>query len=600
MAESRIRVLGRIVADQIAAGEVVDRPASVVKELVENAIDAGATRVQVEIDGGGANRIRVLDNGVGMRAEEVEVAFQRHATSKIERIDDLLSIASFGFRGEALPSIASVSRVVVETRTADSVGGVRVALEAGEITDRREVGCPTGTSIEVRDLFFNTPARLKFLKRESTEAGHCAEALTRIALARPDVSFAMISGGRKTRELPRAERVEERVAALFKAEALARSRVGRGGIDAVVVLGPPERARAGAGSLYTYVNGRYVRDRALLSAIWQAFGGTLERGRYPVGLVAVELPAGAVDVNVHPQKTEVRFADPREIYRAVSRAVAELVSRAVWARGRAEPSEPIPVRGVTEEPQAYSTSRRLIPPPSTATTGARAPVSAPAETGPAAPGGPVRPEQRPLEVAGSERGEPVRGFASLTYIGQARGTFLLFDDDSDLVIVDQHAAHERITFEKLRDQLAAGRVATQRLLTPHDVDLGPAEAERIAERAGDLGRLGLEVARAGPDRIAIHGVPAELGDVAPDRLLAEMVLALEEGREGSRGELEDRVLATMACHGSIRAGRRVSEDEVRALLTQMERIDLAGHCPHGRPVLARIPWSEIQRRVGRG
>jgi DNA mismatch repair protein MutL len=209
-------------------------------------------------------------------------------------------------------------------------------------------------------------------------------------------------------------------------------------------------------------------------------------------------------------------------------------------------------------------------------------------------------EQRPLEMGQAGAKDGGGDFASLTYIGQARGTFLLFEDAGDLVIIDQHAAHERITFEKLRAQLASGRVVMQRLLGPHDVDLGPAEAERIAERAEDLGRLGLEVARAGPDRIAIHGVPAELGDVAPDRLLAEMVIALEEGREGSRGEIEDRVLATMACHGSIRAGRRVSEEEVRELVAQMERIDLAGHCPHGRPVLARIPWSEIRRRVGRG
>jgi len=601
MAESRIRVLDRIVADQIAAGEVVERPASVVKELVENAVDAGATRVQVEIDGGGATRIRVLDNGVGMRVEEIGIAFQRHATSKITRIEDLEAVSSFGFRGEALPSIASVSRIVVETRTADSVAGARAVFEAGEPGERREVGCPTGTAIEIRDLFFNTPARLKFLKRESTEAGHCAEALTRIALVRPDVSFVMISGGRRTRKLPRAERIEERVAALFKDETLARARVADGGIEVIAVLGPPERARAGAGSLYTYVNGRYVRDRALLSAIGQAFGGTLERGRYPVGLVAVRLPAGAVDVNVHPQKIEVRFADPRAVYQAVARAVAELVARAVWARGRTRSLDPASAGGVAEAPGGYAPSGRLVPPPSSA--GGR-PVAEPRiipRAATAAPGGPVRLEQQAaLDVGAAPAGADAGGFAALLYIGQARGTFLLFEDEDDLVILDQHAAHERITYEKLRAQLASGRVASQRLLAPHNVDLGPAEAERIAERADDLGRLGLEVGRAGPDRVAIHGVPAELGDVAPDRLLAEMVIALEESREGSRGEIEDRVLATMACHGSIRAGRRVTPDEVRALLEQMERIDLAGHCPHGRPVLARIPWREILRRVGRG
>jgi DNA mismatch repair protein MutL len=599
MSESKIQVLDRIVADQIAAGEVVDRPASVVKELVENAIDAGAQRVHVEIEGGGATRIRVLDNGVGMREGEIELAFNRHATSKIERIEDLEQIATFGFRGEALPSIASVSRVSIATRTADSVAGIRVELEGGELVGRREVGCPSGTDIEVRDLFFNTPARLKFLKRESTEAGHCTEALTRIALIRPDVSFTLVSGGRRIRELPRAERVEERVGTLFKGETLARAEGSEGGVQVLAVLGPPERARPGAGSLYTYVGGRFVRDRALLKAVSQAFGGTLEHGRYPVGLIAVDLPAGSFDVNVHPQKTEVRFADPRALYRTVRRTITELFSRAVWARGVAGTAPAELGDRIAETPRPYGSSGRLVPPPTTPTAKPAPDPGAMPEARPAPPGGPVARSQPGLEIERPAAGGAAGAFCSLEYIGQARGTFLLFEDEADLVIIDQHAAHERITYEKLRAQLAGGRVASQRLLAAHQVDLGPADAERIAARAEDLCRLGLEVERAGPDRIAIHGVPAEIGDVAPDRLLADMVLALEEGREGSRGEIEDRVLATIACHGSIRAGRGLSEDEVRALVDEMDGIDMAGHCPHGRPVLARIPWREVRRRVGR-
>jgi DNA mismatch repair protein MutL len=600
MSESRIRVLDRIVADQIAAGEVVDRPASVVKELVENALDAGATRVQVDIDGGGATRIRVLDNGVGMRADEVETAFARHATSKIARIEDLDRIVSFGFRGEALPSIASVSRITLRTRTVDALAGEQIELEGGELVVRREVGCPTGTEIEVRDLFFNTPARLKFLKRESTEASHCAEALTRIALVRPDVAFKLVTAGRRTRDLPRAERVVERVAALFKGESLARAQGSEDGVEVVAVLGPPERSRAGAGSMYTYVKGRFVRDRALLKAVTQAFGGTLEQGRYPVGLIALDLPAGAVDINVHPQKTEVRFADPRAIYRAVSRTIAELVSRAVWARGGVDPAPTPQPEGIAEQAQPYAGGGRLVPPPPLAGTRQKGAAESTVGPAPASPGGPVPLGQSELLVGDAKAGAGSGEFCAFDFIGQARGTFLMFDDGDDLVVVDQHAAHERITYEKLRAQLESGRIASQRLLTAHQVDLGPAEADRIAGRAEDLGRLGLEVARAGPDRIAIHGVPAELGDVAPDRLLADMLIALEQGREGSRGDLEDRVLATMACHGSIRAGRSLTEDEVKALIGEMEGIDIAGHCPHGRPVLARIPWREIRRRVGRG
>jgi len=336
MTDSRIRILDRIVADQIAAGEVVERPASVVKELVENALDAGASRVQVEIDGGGSSRLRVLDNGGGMSAQEAELAFTRHATSKITGIEDLAGVATYGFRGEALPSIAAVSRVVVRTRTADSVSAALLELAGGENVGRREAGAPVGTDVEVRDLFFNTPARLKFLKREVTEAGHCAEAVVRLALVRPEVSFVLFSGGRRTRELTRAERVEERVAALFPGERLARVAGSDSGIEILAVLGPPERARAGAGSLYTYVNGRYVRDRALLSAVARSFGGTLEPGRYPAGLVSLRLPAGSFDVNVHPQKTEVRFADSRAVQRAVTRIAGELAGRAVWALGTTE------------------------------------------------------------------------------------------------------------------------------------------------------------------------------------------------------------------------------------------------------------------------
>ncbi|HUT76248.1 MAG TPA: DNA mismatch repair endonuclease MutL, partial [Polyangia bacterium] len=574
MTDSRIRILDRIVADQIAAGEVVERPASVVKELVENALDAGASRVQVEIDGGGSSRLRVLDNGGGMSAQEAELAFTRHATSKITGIEDLAGVATYGFRGEALPSIAAVSRVVVRTRTADSVSAALLELAGGEIVGRREAGAPVGTDVEVRDLFFNTPARLKFLKREVTEAGHCAEAVVRLALVRPEVSFVLFSGGRRTRELTRAERVEERVAALFPGERLARVAGSDSGIEILAVLGPPERARAGAGSLYTYVNGRYVRDRALLSAVARSFGGTLEPGRYPAGLVSLRLPAGSFDVNVHPQKTEVRFADSRAVQRAVTRIAGELAGRAVWALGTTEQAAGDAAGRIAETAASYPERARLVPlPPAPRPDNHRATTSA------AAPGGPVelfRDSARP--AAGEDRAGA--GFGAFHYIGQAANMFLLFEDGDDLVLIDQHAAHERVTYDRLRRQLEQGAVASQRLLTPHAVELGPADADRIAGLEEDLGRLGLEISRGGVDRIDVRAVPAELAGVAPDRLLAGMVLALEEGREGSRGERDDRVLATMACHGSIRGGQRLDEDEVRALLAAMDTIGLAGHCPH--------------------
>ncbi|MDD5309489.1 MAG: DNA mismatch repair endonuclease MutL [Deltaproteobacteria bacterium] len=585
-----IKVLDRLVADQIAAGEVVERPGSVVKELVENSLDAGATRIQVDIDAGGVARVRVADNGAGIPAAEVELAFERHATSKIRLLADLDDISSFGFRGEALPSIAAVSRVTVQTRTADAIAGVRVALEAGRVTERKDAGCPVGTDIEVRDLFFNTPARLKFLKAESTEAGHAAEALVRLALMRPDVAFTLTSGGRKARQLPRADRIEERVAGLFPEEPLHRVEGEDLGVGVLAVLGPPERARAGAGSLYTYVNGRFVRDRALLKAVTQGFGGTLDQGRYPAGLVAVTLPPGACDVNVHPQKIEVRFADGRAVYRAVARIVGELASRAVWAVGaRAPVRVAATAEGVAEEPALYAHPGRLVPPPQAPRSRTEPPMR---------PAQPAQPEPEQLAMPSAAAGAGT--FSRLRIVGQAKSLFLLLEGDDDLVIVDQHAAHERVTFERLRAALSQGRLASQRLLVPSSVDLGPADAERIAALAPDLGRLGLDVSRSGRDRITIHAVPAEVCDASPSRLLADMVLALEESRGGSRGDADERALAIMACHGSLRAGASVAEAEIAALLRAMDTIDFAGHCPHGRPVLCRIPWSEIRRRVGRG
>ncbi len=604
MTEAKIRVLDRIVADQIAAGEVVDRPASVVKELLENSIDAGATRILVEVDGGGSIRIRVLDNGFGLTSDDLELAFTRHATSKISSIDDLEKVVTFGFRGEALPSIASISQVTVQTRIADAVEGHRLVLKGGEVIERREVGCPQGTDFEVANLFFNTPARLKFLKKESTETGHCAEALVRLALVRPEVSFALISNGRKTRELVRVENPQERVAALFPDEVLAVAQGSQSGVDVMAILGPPERARAGAGSLYTYVNGRFIRDKTLLKAVTGAFAGTLDPGRYPVGFIALTLPPQALDVNVHPQKTEVRFADQNAVFRAVTRIVGEMVARSVWAMGAApfnEKSETGPNKISESKEEAYGEipAGRFVPPP-----------SFPGLAGKARPSSEVIRSDRP--VGGSVPTTPVQTqmtpvahdpgagrFSSMRYIGQARGMFLLLEDERDLVVIDQHAAHERVTYERLKRQLESGRISSQRLLTPHMVDLGPSQVERIAGHEERLSQLGLEVSRAGPDRIAIRSVPAQISGTSPDRLLADLVIALEEGRADSRGTTEELVLATMACHGSIRAGRIILDDEVTALLKEMDRIDFAGHCPHGRPVLTRLKWSDLEHRVGR-
>lgn len=615
MGDTRIEVLDGIVADQIAAGEVVERPGSVVKELVENSLDAGATKVTLHIAGGGAGLIRVMDNGRGIPGDQASLAFERHATSKMQRLEDLEGVATFGFRGEALPSIASVSRVTLRTRQADDIAGTLVSLEGGRLVETREAGCPVGCDIEVRDLFFNTPARLKFLKRESTETSHCSEALVRLAALRPDVAFAMHSGKRKVREMPRVEKVEERVQTMFAGERLVKAEGDLHGVTVLAVLGSPERARAGAGSLYTYVNQRYIRDKTLLRAVTQAFAGILEPGRYPVGLIAISLPSGALDVNVHPQKTEVRFADAQAVYRAVSSVVGSMVERAAWSFGSMDPESAregdAAHYAAPAEVTPYRPDGRLVPPPevnyrpperptapetpsaSQKTVGdtMSTPLSQSAETSPDESPKPLF--QVPSKLRASGR------FSDLRYLAQAKNLFLLLDDEDDLVVVDQHAAHERVTYERLRKELSTGRIASQRLLVTSTVDLGPQDAERIADLADDLAVLGLEVSRSGPDSVTIHGVPALLTGASPERLLADMVLAVEQGRDGSSGEFGDTVIATMACHTSIRAGRSVERAEIDALLKSMDAIDFAGYCPHGRPVLTRIPWREIRRRLGR-
>ncbi len=611
MTDARIEVLDKITADQIAAGEVVERPGSIVKELLENSLDAGATKVRLDIDAGGVGRIRLLDDGEGISRDQVKTAFLRHATSKMRRIEDLNDVATFGFRGEALPSIASVSRVTVRTRRASDIAGVELVLVGGEVQSERDAGCPVGTDIEVADLFYNTPARLKFLKKDTTEASHCAEALVRAAAVRPDVSFLMRSSGRTMRELPRVEKIEDRISLMFPKERLVRAHGTELGIEVLAVLGPPETARAGANSLYTYVNNRFVRDKILLRALTQSFGGTLEGGRYPSGMLHLRVPPGSIDVNVHPQKIEVRFADTDAVYRAVTRVVGEAVARGAWSlfatpTDRARESEPAPYIRSALRPEG-----RLIPKPAAPflpptlspkaalpriesdTSRDTDPVEAPEAEGASESAPPANLFDAAKDLPGAAC------FADLRLIGQTQNLFLIFEDDEDLVIVDQHAAHERVTYERLRRDFEKGGIPSQRLLLPHAVDLGPADAERVFGLADDLLSLGMEIARSGPDRITIHQVPAELTDASPDRLLADMVLALEEGRKGSKGEWAEKVLSTMACHNSIRAGRPVDPREVEALLAQMDAAEFKGHCPHGRPVLIRIPYREIRRRLGR-
>jgi DNA mismatch repair protein MutL len=609
----RIRTLPTDLANQIAAGEVVERPASVVKELVENALDAGATRVKVELERGGVTLIRVTDDGEGMDEEDAVLALQRHATSKIQHKDDLFALTTFGFRGEALPSIASVSKLRLTTRARGAREGTEVLLEGGGVAHPRPTGAAEGTSIEVRDLFFNVPARRKFLKSTGTEAAHVTEAMLLAAFARPDVSFFVVRDGRSVREWLRVATRRERAAQAFDAvERLEACAGERGPMRIEAHLGPPERARAGATGLHLLVNGRAVRDRALARAVAQAYGSVLEPGRYPVGVVYVEVPAADVDVNVHPQKAEVRFADGRALLDAVTHELHAILagafslpalggSRAWMGARQTQPGTFAPFgRGALDDATGAADPWKLAPAeqwsrPFGVSAGLRPDLgSASAD---------VLAERIGLHAPGAAADpalfEGVGFYASLEFLAQVRGTFLVCSGADGLYVLDQHAAAERVTFNRLRKAFASRAIPTQRLLLPEVVEMLPTEVATLEERAADVAALGLEVRAVGPSAVAVHAVPALLARARPERLVRDLIAELGHADRRPFGDAADLVLATMACHGSIRAGDVVSRAEAAALLRALDDVDFAGHCPHGRPVVTRIGYDELERRVGR-
>ncbi len=576
--------------NQIAAGEVVERPASIVKELVENALDAGASRVRVDIEDGGLTLVRVSDDGTGMSREDAELALERHATSKIETFEDLSRLATFGFRGEALPSIASVSKLTLLTRLTNE----HEATEIGPRSRAKVAARAPGTTIEVRELFSNVPARRKFMKAAPTEAAHVGEAVLHAALARPDVTFVLSRDERIAREWLRAATRRERALAALGEPRLVECKGERGPLKIEAHLGPPERARTGAGGLHLLVNGRPVRDRPLARAVAQAYGSVLEHGRHPIGVVYVDLPSSLVDVNVHPQKTEVRFEDARALFDAVTRELFDGLAKtfAIPALGPMsrpwlpppKSAAPYPISSSTLasfELAERDTTRSVV------ATDIAAMITESSSESSASPG----------EAPGLFS---THGFyAKLRFIAQAHATFLICEGDDALYVIDQHAADERRNFDKLRRSFESRGVAVQKLLVPEVVELSAQEATTLAEHEDVALRLGVEARSVGPTSVAVHGVPALLARARPERLLRDLLAEL--GRVAGRpfSGAVDLVLATMACHGSIRAGDSITPEKAQALVAALDGVDFSGHCPHGRPVLLRIPWGELERRVGR-
>jgi DNA mismatch repair protein MutL len=611
--DSVIRELPPEIIDQIAAGEVVERPASVVKELVENALDAQATNIGIEIESGGKRLIRVVDNGVGMSEADLRLAVKRHATSKLKSIDDLFGISTMGFRGEALSSIASVARVRIASRPRGSEEGTELTIEGGAIVDCRPVGVPVGTLVEVKDLMFNVPARQKFLKGDATETSHINDAVNRLALAHPAVHFRLRHGSRTTVQAPLHRSQLER------AKAVLGNRVGRNlipgigeerGIKVQVFLAAPELAQTTSRGLQLFVGRRPVKDRGLLHAVNLGYGELVPKGRYPVAVVFVDVPDPEVDVNVHPQKLEVRFSDPQAVYAAVRHTVARTVAEASWLQHE-QAQGPAPVRmrvfanregaavgsGASTMAHSYAgeRTRQLF---GWGRQRRASPVIAREQVAEGS-----APMQAPQSAPATADARPKTSdafFSGLRYIGQLDRTYLIAEAAGELVLVDQHAAHERVAFDRLKRRFADQSVPVQRLLFARNLEFTEAEGAVVGECLDDLAKVGFELEHFGGKTWAVKAVPAELRVRDPLEVLKTLVSDLaDHGSSRAVEERLDTVLATIACHSVVRAGDSLSPREVEALFVAMDGIDLSGYCPHGRPVLLRMSLAEIARRFGR-
>jgi len=586
-----IRELPSELVSQIAAGEVVERPASVVRELLDNAIDAGATSVTVRLTGGGIRAIVVEDDGHGIPAAELPAALRRHATSKIASLADLEGVATMGFRGEALAAIASVAEVAITSRSDDAAHAMRLDAHSGELAAAAR---SIGTTVEVRELFFNTPARRKFLKTEATELAHCVEAVRRHALVRPDLAFAVWHDGKVVARWSRGS-AEARTGDLLGAAFAEHSRavaVDLGGLAITGRTGTPESARARADLQYVYVNGRHVRDKLIAHAVRAAYDDVLHGGRQPAYLLFIAVAPERVDVNVHPTKIEVRFRDSREVHEAVRKAVGAALAAAPGARA-ARDTEPVAPAPTTTATTFAQRPLRWAESTGAATTTLRA-----AE--PEAPAWLIG-TSSPAATATTEGVSGDVGWPLGRALAQVAGTFILAENAQGLVIVDMHAAHERIVYERLKASFDGIAPAQQPLLIPLTFSASADEVATAEAHAETLRALGLDLAPLGSASLALRSLPAALAG-ADGVELARAVLA-ELAQVGASDVLvraRDELLSTMACHGAVRANRALTIAEMNALLRDMERTDRADQCNHGRPTWRQVTLAELDRLFWRG
>ena len=596
-----IRQLSETLINQIAAGEVIERPASAAKELIENALDAGATRIEIATAGGGKTLLRITDNGSGMAPADLELAIRRHCTSKLDA--DLTDIRTLGFRGEALPSIGSVAKLSLLSRTADAGEGAEISVTGGKVVPVRPAAANRGTVVEVRDLFFATPARLKFLKSEKAEASAISDVVRRMAIAFPHVRFVLSGSDRTTLEFPatgtdRLARIAQVLGRDFRDNAIEID-AAREGVRLTGFAGVPTFNRGNSLNQFAFVNGRPVQDKLVWSALRAAYAETIPHGRYPVAVLAIDIDPALVDVNVHPAKSDVRFRDPGLVRGLIIGAIREALARegdraaTTGASGLMRAFRP-----ETSQPSAPWTSTASPYRPfeaATAPTPLRERQAGFAEfSTPSARSEPV------FTPSGLREEEPPQRHPLGAARAQLHENYIVAQTEDGLVIVDQHAAHERLVFEAMRNALHSRAVPAQVLLIPEIVDLPEDDCDRLVAHADEFAKLGLGIERFGPGAVAVRETPAMLGEMDAAGLIHQLAdeLAEWDTASGLKAKLE-YLAATMACHGSVRSGRRMRPEEMNALLRQMEATPGSGQCNHGRPTYIELKLSDIERLFGR-
>ena len=589
-------------SNRIAAGEVIERPSSIVKELVENSLDAGATDILVELDGGGKRSVKVVDNGRGIDRDDVELAFERHATSKIYTFEDIHNIASFGFRGEAIASIASISRIDMLTRKKGSLSGTRVVVRGGGIEEIIDAGCPVGTSVSVSDIFYSTPARMKFMKGDTTEQSHCVDAMMRLALSNPEVKIRVVANGKTILNVPKTKNLSDRIALVFGEDFERHTLEIEGQREDTTLHGmisKPDRTRSNTKGQFYFINNRFIRDRLLNHSVMTSYRKLIEPRRFPYVVLFIDMPTSDVDINVHPSKMEVRFRNSSDIYSLIKDTLSGALSGMPTARPDFyKPSS----GGIADEykERIGDTLKRY-----TVLSGVEKRIF---DTN--------LPERSVRDTSDSfSRGEDVEElsrlfneydmpegavtFSSLKYLGQIADTYLVFSSNGALILVDQHAAHERVLFEKLKMSMG-GETHIQGLLFPEVVNLQPGRFDLLMNNVDALKDVGLGVERYGENTILIKQIPAFLTGCNLEELISDVIEEIgDTGKTENIDETRDKILVLMACKGAVKANHKLTDAEVAALCKDLDSIPFAATCPHGRPTYAVLDIRDLERMFKR-